>query len=107
MYKRFVRVFTLLAPLLLAGCGDGNPLLGTWQSDTVPGLEMAFSSGEATASINGKQQKSSRVSYVIKGDEVIMTIEGTGVVQVHKIIDDNTMAIATAIGLQKFSRVHE
>lgn len=114
-YLRF-KVFTLAAAaLLLAACGDQNPLLGKWALQKTSGIKaydfkMAQVTGNAQITFKEDRvisgTKALKVSYSVSGEEVTVKYAHNGNSNTYAIIDDSYfMFDIPRVGTFKYVRV--
>ncbi len=107
-----------LAPLLLvlASCGEPNPLLGHWEYDKEKSGGLAAAGTEIAIGVTGVDRiefredkmvsgsKSETVTYEVTEDRVIVTRAG-GEGDVYTIVDENTVILDGATGRIAYRRV--
>jgi len=107
-----VKAWLLVLLIALAGCGDGNPILGHWVVDaeqsppgSATGLEMAGSAElEFLEDRMIAGSSSLDVTYIIENDRVtVTTLQGQGTV--YEFESPDQMSVETPMGPIIFKRV--
>ena len=109
------KVFALAAALLLAACGDQNPLLGKWALQKTSGIKaydfkMAQVTGNAKITFKEDRvisgTKALKVTYSVSGEEVTVKYDHNGNSNTYAIIDDTYfMFDIPKVGTFKYVRV--
>lgn len=92
-----VKIFALLAVLLLSGCGQDNPYIGVWESEPVMGISEKIEFKSNSIARNGQEIK---VTYKIEKSTIGIATkrDGNEVTSWFNIIDQNTLEAESGLG---------